>query len=459
LEERSIEQNAEFMVGDILIRLVYPESKPGVENTENWTDQELRDANHGAVAGALAFQEKFNYLPMNFVFTVEERVECDYEAIRHSLSDDADTWIPDVMTTMGFGGLKNAALMVHGYNNDGRKRFGTDWVYTAFIANSRNEPGHIFSGHLGGAGYTAYANIGGPYLVIPFPAGATNPNNLSEVLLFSQIFQHEMVHIFYGLDEYIGAMSDCKSHAGYLNYINKNKLSVSPDGETVGCPGYDYVNCLMWNARAAEEDGRPICFFTAGQTGVVDANRNGIPDVFDRAPTVVFETAAVETVETPEITVRMTAHSLAVPNLNPFQTEPRDYAAPLKDATISIDGVGATRLDPDDGKWNEVEEDLTLVLDGLPSGLTQIEVKVRNAFGATSQKIVKKIYFIGLSFALFHVNVKRERIDVGWRTVGETFGAQIDLYRIENVSGKPDTLRVVADIQPENPGELFQRFL
>jgi hypothetical protein len=455
---RGVTENAEFLIGDVLVRLIYPESEGAVQ-TENWTDRELRDANQGAVAGTLAWQQTFSYVPISFVFTKLERAATSYEPIHHNMGDDATTWIPDVMSNMGYGGPKDAAVMVHNYNensDDGRGRYGTDWAFSVFIANSRNEPGHIFSGSVGGAGYTAYALGGGPYFVIPFPAGAVNPNELSEIDLFSKIYQHEMAHIFWALDEYTAAPTDCQSHAGYLNYLNRNKLTRMMDGSIKGCP--DYVDCLMWNARASEESGRPICKWTAGQVGTIDGNGNGIPDLFDKAPTVVFEGDPEEYVRDPNITLKMMAKSLAVPNNNPHHDNGKDYAAPLKDAVLSIDGVGEIRLDPDDGRWDEVEEELTFDLHGLSGGLTRVQVRARNAFGAASGTIEKRIYFLGLKFALFAFRVERDFIETNWQTVGETFGARIDLYRITNAGGTPVTELLLSDVQPENPGELFQRY-
>jgi len=454
-QQRAVDENAEFMIGDILVRLVFPESQ-GAQNTETWTSQELRDANQGAVSGSLAFQTTYNYLPMNFVFTSDQKVSTSYEPIRHNLNNDASTWIPDVMATLGYPGLHETAMQVHNFNEDGRKRFGTDWVYTAFIADSRNEPGNVFSGSSGGAGYTAYANLGGPYLVIPFPAGAVNPNSLSELRLFSQIFQHEMVHIFWGLDEYPSAPSDCKSISGYLAYPNKNKVSVSPAGELGGCP--DFVDCLMWNARAEESANRPLCFFTAGAMGVVDADGNGIPDVFDRGPVVEFEGAPAETVSTPSFTAKMHVTSQAVQNKNPLHDNPKSYAAPLKDATLNIDGIGETRLKPVDGRWDETEEDLTFSIQGLTPGVTLIQIRSRNAFGVSSPTVEKRIYFLGVNFSSIDFDVERDFVLVKWETVGETFGAQHDLYRIDTDTGEPVTSLVSVNAQPLNPGELFQRF-
>jgi len=456
VQTRNLTQNAEFMIGSILIQLVYPESQ-GFENTENWTDQELRDANQGAVSAALSFQTTFAYLPLNFVFAVAERVPCGFEPINHSMDDDLTTWIADVMSTLGYSGSGDARLDVHDYNNDGRKRFATDWVYTAFIADSRNEPGNIFSGSRGGAGYTAYAKLGGPFLVMPFPAGQTNPNDLSEVVLFSKTFQHEMIHVFWGLDEYPSApLVDCGSSAGYLNYLNLNRQSITPTGELVGCP--NYVNCLMWNARGSEEDGRAVCHHTRGQIGTVDANGNGIPDVFDMTPIVEFQGAPVETVTTPNITLKMKAISRAVPNVNVFHPHPTDYAAPLKDATIDINGAQSFFTDPDDGTWDDVEEDITFTLRGLFAGLTQIGVDTRNAFGLRSARVIKKIYFIGLNFTSFDFDVRRDGILARWQTVGETYGARFDLFRIETSAGAEDTLLIAPIVPANNPGDTFQRY-
>jgi hypothetical protein len=180
--------------------------------------------------------------------------------------------------------------------------------------------------------------------------------------------------------------------------------------------------------------------------------------VFDRGPTVLFEGDPVEYLREPSITLRMTAKSLAVPNQNPLHSNPKDYAAPLKDAVLSIDGVGEIRLDPDDGHWNETEEDLTFALHGLSGGLTRVQVRVRNAFGAPSGTIEKRIYFLGLKFALFNFRMERGLIEASWQTVGETFDARIDLYRVTEVGGAPVAELLLSGAQPENPGELFQRY-
>ena len=75
--------------------------------------------------------------------------------------------------------------------------------------------------------------------------------------------------------------------------------------------------------------------------------KNNIPDVFDMPPTVEFENSAVEEIETSSITLNFTAISQAVQNRNPAQNviDRVHYAPLLKDATLSVNGVGAIPKD------------------------------------------------------------------------------------------------------------------
>jgi hypothetical protein len=305
--ERDLRQNSEFLIGNVMIQLVLPESM-GAE--EDWTDQDLAEAIAGAYAGALAYQQRFGYAPINFVLRAQRRVPCDYEPILSNLETD-ETWISDVMLELGYRDTDTYLLAVHQYNNAGRKAYGTDWVFTAFIACSRNQEKHTFRG----ANYVAYAWGGGPHLVIPFPAASYPQYTYTEREIFSMIFQHEMGHIFWALDEYPSSPSECGWRAGYLDYPNRNKFSVDFDGVPHGCPDVDDLEfCVMMNAIQA---ARPVCYYTTGQIGLADANGNSVPDVFDAPPVIEFEGSDSETLQAGEITVNMRALATIVPNKNP----------------------------------------------------------------------------------------------------------------------------------------------
>jgi hypothetical protein len=431
-------------VGDVLIQLVFPESDG---HDEDWTDERLANASSGAFAAANAFQSMFGYAPMHFVMKIEKRIATTYEPIQTTMGDHP-LWIYQTMAALGFDTGDPPDLMVHDYNNAGRYYYGTDWVFTAFIANGENDLDHRFADGY----YTAYAYLGGPYLVIPHPAGE-NPFGIDPWLVFSTVFQHEMSHVFWALDEYPGPnnMSSRKSRSGYLNYFNMNKVEELEPGVFFGCPPWELQLCIMW--RAKEDHGRPVCRYTQGQLGLIDSNWNSIPDVFDAAPTAEYLPAATETIQTPDVTIRIKAVSRAVENLNPFQVvgDRVSYAPPLKDATLNVNGIGGIHLNPLDGSWDENEEDLSMSVTGIPVGVTEFGIVVRNAFGKSSDKILKKVYFLGIKFVLFDVDPLSEGIRVSWSTVGETFGARLDLHRVDTTGGEPDTTVLAAGMNPVTP--------
>jgi hypothetical protein len=421
-QDRHVDQNSEFLAGDILIQLIFPESN-GMwdDNSEDWSDEELGEAISGAITAMLNFQEQFNFIPMHMTLRSLKRVSTGFEPISHNMSDD-EVWVKDTMRSLDYT-VDDDLAAVHQFNNDAKRRYDSDWVFTAFIANSERAPNHRFNN----AGYTAYAYLGGPYLVMPYPAGE-NPFGINETLLFSNIFQHEAAHIFWALDEYLAALGDCTSHSGYLNVYNRNKLFQDPDGNADSCQ--DIIPCLM--ARAKEDLGRPICSYTAGMLGLA-VTKGGVPKIFDSAPVIRFQNSDVETVDTDDLEVRFRAISTAVPNQNPFQPvdERIHYAAPLKDATFSVDGVGMVKLFPEDGKWDEIEEDLVIRLTSLPPGMFQIGVTVRNSAGRSSKQYIKKIFNVGLNYSHFAVDKREGGLHFSWNIVGEHFGAALDLHRID----------------------------
>lgn len=450
VQARTIQQNSEFLAGNVVVRLVFPESGG---HAEDWTPETRASAAAGAYAGAMAYQARFGNARLNFTLTAADDVPTSYEPIETTMGQHP-LWIRELMSALGIPDDESEALMVHEYNNRGRGP-GADWVFTAFIANSENDPNHRFADEY----YTAYAYLGGPYLVIPYPAGE-NPYGIDVDLVFSTVFQHEMSHIFWALDEYPGPIngSDCRSRTGYLNYANMNKVEEIQPGEFVGCKG-EPQPCIMW--RAKEDLGRPVCTYTQGQIGVADDDGDSILDVYDAGPSVEFIPAAIETVMTPDIDVRFSAISNAVPNRNPMQDEDGrvSYAAPLKDAAVSINGSSPLYLTPEDGKWDGTREELSMIMHGLPVGMTEFRVTARNAFGKSSAAAIKRLYFPGIRFALFDVDPLPTGIRVSWNTVGETFGATLDLHRISNGGAAEDTTRIAADVRPKSqPGGTYRYY-
>jgi hypothetical protein len=452
--ERNIQQNSEFLVGTVLVQLVFPESEG---HSEDWTDRMIADATSGAYFAALDYQAKFPHAALHFTFKTEKRVPTLYEPITTTM-DQHEWWIKENMWYLKIPTDDSAELMVHEYNNIWREYYRTNWVFTAFIVNAANDGDHCFPDPF----YTAYAMLGGPYLVMPCPAGS-NLYKIDPWVLFSTVFQHEMARVFWAVDEFPEDINryDCDTHTGYLDYYNGNKVNDDLPGVYAACHGVARP-CIMW--RFEVDEGRPVCSYTQGQIGVIDDDDNGVPDVFDAAPIVDFEGADEETVVTSEVAVRMKVISRPVPNQNPFQ-EPEDrvsYAAALRDAKLSVGALGwSYYLNPVDGVWDEVEEDIELTVSGIASGLSRVGVVARNVFGKASPEYYKSFYYLGITFALFSATPdndgSRNTIRLSWKTVGDTFGADFDLYRVDESSAVPDTtyLATFHECVPE-PGGMFR---
>jgi hypothetical protein len=283
----------------------------------------------------------------------------------------------------------------------------------------------------------------------PFPAG-TDPNGIGETLVFSKIVQHELGHCFWTLDEYPGSPGTCGSSSGYLNYANFNITMTGPNGEAIRCE--PHTPCIMHSAGRVGPD-RPWCRYSMGHLGVIDNNANGYPDIFEAAPDVVFQPEGPETVSTNQFTLRFKAIARAVPNRNPGQdpTKRVDYAAPLDEVRFTLGGNSGIELTPLDGRTDEIEEDFELPITLASVGESVVSIRARNKVGYQSPAYAKRIYFTGVNYSRIGAAVRPKRIEVSWETVGEVFGAQFDVYRLDPGESLPGTM-IAQSVPAEGPG-------
>jgi hypothetical protein len=431
---RNTQQNSEFLGGSILANFIFPESNGSKgSETEDWLDADLTAAKQGALEAMLAYQGQWPKMDMRFTLNFGTsdafvRAVCGYEPILHDMATD-EIWIMDTMHELGYGLHTNSALAaLHDFNEVQRLTFHTQWVFTAFIANSRTTPFHRFGG--GNANYTAYAYLGGPFLVEPFPAG-TDPNNVGERLVYSQIVNHEAGHNFWTLDEYPGSPGDCIDTSGYLNYQNKNQSVTDPFGGLTRCT--EPYDCIMHSAARMDINPRPWCPWSEGHLGVIDNNGNGKPDIFEAAPEIVFQPEGPETVTTNDYTLRFKVISQAVPSQNRFQApESRlNYAAPLDGAWITVGQHSRIPIEPLDGHWDELEEDCQFHVQVPQVGQFVFGVVAENSVKFASAEAVKVIYFTGVNYSRTALTVRSSRIDVSWEIALDPFGAKFNVYRME----------------------------
>jgi hypothetical protein len=444
---RNMSQNSEILFGTILANFIFPESDGSLDaNVENWSADDMREARVGTTGAFLAWQA-WTQMDINTTFNLIEAVPTGYEPIMHDMRDD-ELWINDVMVTLGWGQQITDPLgVVHEFNEYQRSYFRTRWVVTGFIACARNTPKHRFGG--GNANYTAYAYLGGPFMIEPFPAG-TDPNGIGETLVFSKIVQHEMGHNFWTLDEYPGAPGGCGDTSGYLNYANFNISMTGVGGEELRCE--NLTPCIMHTAARIGQD-RPWCRYSLGHLGVIDNNNNGYPDVFEAAPEVIFEPEGPETVSTNQLTLRFRVVSNAVPNRNRAQDPARrvDYAAPLGEVKFSLGATTGISLVPIDGHVDEAVEEFELPITLASVGLSAVVVRARNSVGYQGPPYSKKIYFTGVNYSHIGASVKEDRIDIGWETVGDIFGSKFAVFRLNPGEALPGT-RIAEDVPPSGPG-------
>jgi hypothetical protein len=434
----NIGQTSEFLGGLVLANFILPESDGTLGGqSENWSDEDVTSAKQGAVEAMLSWQGLAVTMNLDFTFNFGldanrnetfVRAPCGYEPIDFAMDSDP-IWIMDTMHKLGYGlHTSDVIAAVHEFNELERARWHTQWVFTAFIANSRNVPTHRFGG--GDAPYTAYAYLGGPFMVEPHPAG-TDPNGVGERLVYSQIVNHEVGHNFWTLDEYPGSPGICTETSGYLAYSNGNQTMTGPGGEESRCN--PLVECIMHSAARKDIFPRPWCHWSLGHLGIIDNDGSGRPDIFEARPEIIFQAAGPETVTTNEYTLRFKVRARAVPNRNP-RIAPADrvnYAAPLADGWISIGQTSRILLDPLDGRWNEVEEDCEFRVQVPMTGQFVFTVMAENSVGYASTPTKKVIYFAGINYARTALTVRTSRIDISWETVPDPFGAKFNVYRLE----------------------------
>ncbi|HSG26899.1 MAG TPA: hypothetical protein VLA34_00365, partial [Candidatus Krumholzibacterium sp.] len=217
-------QNSEFLIGSVLINVVFPQ---GSSLVETWTEDEFAQVISSISIGLSELQQYTHWIDLVFYFNYSDFrwVPVDVEPSRTHWYDHED-WLTEALTSLGYPGL-DSYIGTFELNNDTRAEFGTDWVFTAYIAdmsdNWDEEMTYYDPRCWGGwsdehesRSPVSYAYIGGPYLVVSHPACW-----LDYGVGFYRVFMHEMFHIFWAWDEYCGE-SCCNVRTGYFNTINWN---------------------------------------------------------------------------------------------------------------------------------------------------------------------------------------------------------------------------------------------
>ena len=434
IEERGISQNSEFLIGSVLINVIFPESAGGAEN---WTDQEITEALAAINLGLSDYQYQAQWVTLSFILNYKnfKRVPVTMEPIESNTSTDF-LWISEALGYLGYGG-GNAWISAHELNTHARDSLKTDWVFTAFVADMSDhyteDPPSPDPGCWGGAGYVAYAYLGGPFLVVPYPAC-----RYGYKLGFGQVFIHEMSHIFWALDEYVGrgatgpTGTPCSALSGYLAVPNRNTLYDSCQTT---------VSCIMKSGRKSSP--LPVCEYTMGQIGLADAEGDSYPDIYQHAPgpVVEFERRPGFSQDTlfidDELYLSVTMENKALPNRNPQQGEGYriDYAPPLVTGELAVGEKPYEPFAPQDGAWGGSQEKKLFTITGLQPGSDTITVRVKNYVDKTGEAQCV-IFVIGINYYYVAASTGDESIALEWKTPGEVFDAAFDVMRSDFTTGE-----------------------
>lgn len=434
--ERAIDQNSEFLMGSVLINVVLPESDAGIEW---WTDQEIAELLTDINLGLNQYVQQTHWVSLSFIVNCpphHRRVPVSIEPIEGNWNSDW-RWITDAMRALdvdpGYGGSLG---MTHAYNNRTRIQRGTDWVFTAYIADaSENE---CWLPLPDGSQYVAYAYLGGPYIVVPYPACRFGAG-----IGFAHVFIHEMSHIFWALDEYASAGQSCNATSGYLNYRNGNSYY----GGFTGIPCGEGLPCIMNNAALTAP--LPICKFTMGQVGLGDDNGNSIPDLYEIPPRIDLLKSPSQGDTTYDGSYLLIGRfrNEALPNMNPYIDASRrvSYAPKLVAGWMRINNGFWTAFVPSAGAWDGSEAELgTIINEGIDPGDNWIHFRVRNMVGLEARDSTRVI-FIGIKFYENSASVETGAIRLSWKTAKQVFGAVFDVRREDLTGGGPELVLATID--------------
>ncbi|MGE5264777.1 MAG: CAP domain-containing protein [Acidobacteriota bacterium] len=323
-------QTSEFMLGKVVVGIVTPQCNGAVDKcSETWTANMMDQVYSQVQAGTAWWVKRMNN-QVSFVFDQQRQVATGYEPVNHSQADES-MWIGDVMTHLGFKG-STYFEQVYAYNNWMRQKYGTDWAFTIFVANSLNNSSGTFSN-----GYFAYSYVPGPFSVTTYDNDGYSINNMASVIA------HETGHIFGALDQYSGANVACTATSGYLVLQNQNsQQNCSSNEDSIMRGGVTPYSRNLVDA------------FALGMVGNRASKSNKLPDPINTTPIITLNPVPATTTNTkPTITGTAQDQPFPSPNGN----------------SITINHIAQVHYRVDNGAWQEAKpSDGTLTFDKVSQG-------------------------------------------------------------------------------------------
>jgi len=380
---------SEYMIGTISVTIFFPECVGSDEEcTESWDDL---SKDYFLIRAEDALQWWVEREPKaKLMFVYEWLTESvSIEPINHNYCQEK-IWTAEIMSGLGFDDYEDYRDNVRDFDNSQREKYKTDWAFTIFAVNCRNDADGFFKKDIDpdcpGSEYDwfAYSWLGGPFTVIAYDKNSDNSEYANkENRPYNTVIAHETAHIFYALDEYAGSDSYCDERSGYLNVPNQNY-------EDVDC--LSNVLCLMrgpYEAPMSFLYGE-LCQYTREQIGWRDSDEDGILDILDFDP----EARIISISSSPAPNIRGIADcSEALENENPQDPGANITVDKISSVTIRTDGSEWLPAESEDGRFDEPLENFNIKLPPIPSeGNHDVEIKITTSFGSESINRFEDLY-------------------------------------------------------------------
>lgn len=194
--------------------------------------------------------------PLGGITWVYDIQHVQVTAVPGTGTDKEALWRDPAMAQLGVSGNWSG---VTEYVNRLRSIYGAQWGFAGYFTKYPLD-------------WFAYANIGGPRLVMDYENDGWGPDNIDRV------FAHEVGHVFQAPDEYASSGCTCDGAWGIYNQPNANCNRCAPGGGVRCLMGAnDWAYCL-WTPL---HYGVPIITGALGTTAVADAEIHVFTEVED----------------------------------------------------------------------------------------------------------------------------------------------------------------------------------
>jgi len=371
-------ETSSYMIGSVGVAVIFMESQSSATlpnqkcKRENWSNARIQRV-MSQIQSATNWWANLNpRANLSFVYDQDPTTKTNYrilsttqEPICESTSNQF-TWINEAMNSLGYGNDFDA---VRQFDNAVQARLGTDWAFTVFVVDSLNDADGCFAPPSKGRALSAYAYLGGPFLVLTYDNDGWGINRMNQVMA------HEMGHIFWATDEYNNVLGET---SGYLW-----------QSET------DNSGQLMDNNTLSLSTG------TQGQIGWLDADGDGIFDPVDTHPSVTFTTLPISptTSQNPSYAGNSSVNAASNQNKRHPTTKPYQSKFTATRPNVTINTIASVQYRINGGAWtgafatdtvfDQDQEGFNFTASGLSPGTYQVEASAVNSVGNRSTSLAR----------------------------------------------------------------------